>query len=193
MKFGIVALAHNAYPDIERFALSMHNQVWPDWMVYIIDANSDDHLAKLTWPFNKLNDCGVLKDRFRPCQIDGIDPKLAQEDWQRFVRDLLNANPMCGAIAFCSATMRLHFKLLTSVQKFFTSGIDVVQVEAKEHKGDATTMVSFVRREVVQNYPPTMEIGKTGPIKVRYAFGPEVRHARLGRMEFIDWFKKEWE
>lgn len=187
MKIGICVLSHNSYAHFERLALSLHNQTWPDWKGYVLDVDSSDQVEKLMWPMNKVNNCGILKDRFNYHQIirkgevvDGINIAM---------QDLVGELPVCQLIAFCDANMRLTHQLLASVHSFLTSDIDVVQVEAREPQGEETKgFVSFIRRSVVEKFPPILSPEGEKPTWT-FTFSPEVRTTRLGVMGLVEWFE----
>lgn len=179
MRIGVVILAHNSTPDIERLALSLHCQTYTDWVAYVVDVNSTDKLSDITWPWNKQRDCGLLTERFKPEPIQTYDyskipPERRNEmppqdtawidAWDRVMRD----TPMCQLFAFLPANTRLNMRTLETVYNFFRPGVDIATVQLESWRKDRMPHTAyFYRRTVLENHPPYLALSVFGEFVAR--------------------------
>lgn len=182
MKFGVVVLAHNAVPDIERLVLSLHNQNYAEWHGHILDVRSRDHLEKVTWPLHKIRDCGILKDRFRPHQIE------TEEDYNRAMVGILEPNPLCHVFAFVHATWRFDFDVFLNLHEYIRPGMDVIQVGVRPyHEGARGGVAHFCRRNVIMKYPPKLNLET---LQWEMQFDVSTKIEQMGQMPFIQSFER---
>lgn len=189
MKIGVALICHNDYEHFERCALSLHNQTWPDWHGYVVDVDSSDHIEKLTFPFNRVQHCGILKERFHYLPVFE-ENKDGFGSWDQALKHILGSSPTVQIVGFARGSVRFNYTTLVTIYDAFKNGAEVVYVEASSYpRGSHSLWLPFMRRHILEHFPPKLyQPKRRDAVGLQLNWPKEIKIQRVGAMGLAESF-----